>query len=385
MNILFILEGLNESTKIAQPWRHVVEISSRMKKMGHDVEIISEKYDRSKTNDEVLGVPVNRIKRNKFLLDIKELLYTINNINPDIINWHCSDVWSSIYFNRLKNKLKYNTIWTVHSDGILLNDLKNLNLSEFIQLYKFWNNILNSFAQKTLVKGWIQAPFLRHTITLSGRTARTLVNLGLGKEQVTPISSGVDIDTFYPSQNSVDDSNILYFGPPSTFRGIDTLYSAFKIIKKNIPDSKLIFLSRDLSEKSNWYKKFGSMDNTKVVCGILPQEDLINYLREASVIVLPFKFWPQVSCPLTILEGMALGKAIVTTPIGSINEIVRDGETGILVPAGKADKLSEAIIRLLNDPSEREKIGKNARMYVESFHNWDYIVDKTLKVYSKYN
>jgi len=383
MKVLFILEGLNESTKIAQPWRHVVEISSRMKKMGHYVEIISEKYDRSKTNDEVLGVPVNRIKRNKFLLDIKELLYTINNINPDIINWHCSDTWSSIYFSRLKDKMKRGIIWTIHSNGLSLQDFKNLNLLELLQLYKFWNNVLNSFAEKIFVKDWIKTPLLRHTITLSNRAANNLVKLGLNKSSITTIYSGVDIDAFHPSIKKSDDPIILYYGPPSTFRGVDILYSAFKRIKKNVPKSKLLFLSRDSNEKNTWYDRFSSLENTEIVRGILSQTDLINYLQQASVIVLPFKFWPQVSCPLTILESMALGKPVITTFAGSNEEIIRNGETGILVPAGDVKKLADETIRLLNDASARDMLGKNAQAQVKSFHDWNVIVNKTLEIYLK--
>ena len=383
MKILFIIEGLNESTKIAQPWKHVVEIASRMSKLGYDVEVISEKIEGNEDIDEIFGVPILRIKRNQLLFDIPELLYMINEINPDIINWHCSDTWSSIYFSRLKGKMKRGIIWTIHSNGLSLQDLKNLNLLELLQLYKFWNNVLNSFAEKIFVKDWIKTPLLRHTITLSNRAANNLVKLGLNKSSITTIYSGVDIDTFHPSTKKSDDPIILYYGPPSTFRGVDILYSAFKIIKKNVPKSKLLFLSRDSNEKNTWNNRFSNLENTEIVYGFLSQTDLINYLQQASVIVLPFKFWPQVACPLTILESMALGKPVITTFAGSNEEIIRNGETGVLVPAGDVKKLADETIRLLNDASARDMLGKNAQVQVKLFHDWNVIVNKTLEIYLK--
>jgi glycosyltransferase involved in cell wall biosynthesis len=64
--------------------------------------------------------------------------------------------------------------------------------------------------------------------------------------------------------------------------------------------------------------------------------------------------------PLTLLEYMALGRPVVTTSVGGIPEIVEDGRDAVLVPAGDAAALANAIARLLDDPAERLRLGSAA-------------------------
>jgi glycosyltransferase involved in cell wall biosynthesis len=67
------------------------------------------------------------------------------------------------------------------------------------------------------------------------------------------------------------------------------------------------------------------------------------------------------SSPIALLEGMSLGKPAVTTRVGGIHELVRDGETGIVLPPGDAGPLADALLRLLHRPEEAVRLGRNAR------------------------
>jgi glycosyltransferase involved in cell wall biosynthesis len=58
---------------------------------------------------------------------------------------------------------------------------------------------------------------------------------------------------------------------------------------------------------------------------------------------------------------MSLGKPAVTTRVGGIHELVRDGETGIVLPPGDAGPLADALLRLLHRPEEAVRLGRNAR------------------------
>jgi glycosyltransferase involved in cell wall biosynthesis len=61
--------------------------------------------------------------------------------------------------------------------------------------------------------------------------------------------------------------------------------------------------------------------------------------------------------PLSIIEAMAAGIAVVATPVGAVPDIVRDGETGLLVPVGDVDALEAALTRLVNDKDLRDRMG----------------------------
>jgi len=381
MKILFICEGLNASSIVAQPWKHVIEIARRTKDLDIRVKIISDELNEAQGN-EILGVPIQRVEKKGLFFDIKSLSQAINQEDADVVNWHCSDVWSSVYFWRLRKKINANIVWTLHSGILSIDDLKNLNASDYLHLYKFWNNILNAIAPKFFVTKWVSVPLLHHVITLSKRTAQRLKDYGLNDEDVTPIPSGVDVNLFKPSDNTMENFTILYFGPLSLFRGVDVLLSAFKLVRRSLPSARLILLARGCNSKSFWFKKAENLANVEIVTGMLDQNELMGHLSRASVVVLPFKFWPQVECPLTVLEAMAMEKAVVTTSIGAIPEIVRNWENGILIPSKNSKELAEVVVKLLNDPSQREEIGRNARAYVERFHAWNKIVKDSLKVLS---
>lgn len=77
-------------------------------------------------------------------------------------------------------------------------------------------------------------------------------------------------------------------------------------------------------------------------------------IASADILVLP-SFVENL--PLSIIEAMASGVAVVATPVGAVPDIVRDGETGLLVPVGDVEALASALIRLVGDPALRKRLG----------------------------
>jgi glycosyltransferase involved in cell wall biosynthesis len=65
--------------------------------------------------------------------------------------------------------------------------------------------------------------------------------------------------------------------------------------------------------------------------------------------------------PLALFEAMAAGKAIVSTAVDGCREVLSDGETGLLVPAGDPAALADALLRVIETPSLRESLSASAR------------------------
>jgi glycosyltransferase involved in cell wall biosynthesis len=73
--------------------------------------------------------------------------------------------------------------------------------------------------------------------------------------------------------------------------------------------------------------------------------------------------------PNAVLEGMASGLAVVASRVGAIPDLVEDGRSGMLVEPGDADGLGRALVRLVQHPHERLRLGKAAREAVAREHD----------------
>ena len=83
-------------------------------------------------------------------------------------------------------------------------------------------------------------------------------------------------------------------------------------------------------------------------------------LAGSDILVLPSH---HENLPLSVIEGMAYGLAVVATPVGAVTDIIIDGETGLLCPVGEPIALASALQRLLQDAPLRARLGRSARTF----------------------
>jgi glycosyltransferase involved in cell wall biosynthesis len=81
-------------------------------------------------------------------------------------------------------------------------------------------------------------------------------------------------------------------------------------------------------------------------------------LDRSDILVLPSH---REGLPMAVVEAMAHGLAVVTTPVGATPEILGDGAGALLVPPGNQQALAAALARLLDDPALRQRLGEQAR------------------------
>ena len=85
--------------------------------------------------------------------------------------------------------------------------------------------------------------------------------------------------------------------------------------------------------------------------------------------------------PNVLIEAMALAKPIVATRVGGVPEIVRDGETGILVPPKDPERLAESLLYLLRNPGEGKRLGERGKAVVVQEFNVETMAHKIAEVY----
>ena len=188
------------------------------------------------------------------------------------------------------------------------------------------------------------------------RFMRDAISRRFGDDKVTYIRNAIDASQITPAQD--DDNYVLYLGRLTPEKGIKTLLRAHA---SDYGDWRLVVAGTGplAAELRGRFPK-------AEFAGHLTGADLERVLSRASVVVVPSE-WHENS-PLSILEAMAHGKPVVASRIGGIPELVRDGETGLLVEPKEIAQFAHSIRTLMNDPALRAQLGRNARRVVETEH-----------------
>lgn len=152
---------------------------------------------------------------------------------------------------------------------------------------------------------------------------------------------------------------ILFVGRIIRAKGIFELIDAFEIINrqhKNV-ELHLIGSGGDKQELSQYITGKPSSRNI-FMHGALKKTEILKHLSNSSIFVLPSY---SEGAPLSVLEAMATGTAVVATSVGGVPGIIENGHTGLLVEAKNVDELASAVSTLINDKELRSSIERNAK------------------------
>lgn len=83
----------------------------------------------------------------------------------------------------------------------------------------------------------------------------------------------------------------------------------------------------------------------------------------------------------SVVEAMACEIPVIATKVAGFQEVVRDGETGILVDVDDAQAMADAMKKLYDDKELREQYGKAGRKRVQNLYNWNENVDEMITLY----
>ncbi len=122
-------------------------------------------------------------------------------------------------------------------------------------------------------------------------------------------------------------------------------------------------------------ERVGELGLTDVVrlTGAIGQDEIADYYRRATLFCLPTFIE---GLPVVLMEAMASGLPVVTTPVNGIPELVETGVTGVLVAPGRPDLLADALERVLGDPELRAELSRAGRHRVVA--EFDITRDRTV-------
>lgn len=156
-------------------------------------------------------------------------------------------------------------------------------------------------------------------------------------------------------------------------KGLDTLLDACKILcGENVVFHLRLFGSGPLGEVLAQQISNLGLGDKVTLGGPISQHEVLKQIAESHLVAMPCrKDWTgnMDGIPTAFMEAMAIGRPVISCPIAGIPELVRDGETGILVPSNNPRALASAIIQLGSDEALRIRLGQQARALVEKQHD----------------
>ena len=163
-------------------------------------------------------------------------------------------------------------------------------------------------------------------------------------------------------------------------KGLKILLPAYAQVNKKISIALLIVGDVRQGEDKQTFDEFrvSNPDSRITLTGYVTHNDLPSYYSLIDIFIHPSL---RDGMPNAVLEAMACGKPVIATPVGGVPDVITDGENGSIVPVNDAGILSNAIIRLLEEESLRNRLGKSAREHIQKEFTLEKELNANLNVY----
>ncbi|MFQ6085408.1 MAG: glycosyltransferase family 4 protein [Candidatus Bathyarchaeia archaeon] len=344
------------------PWAggaeaHVYEVTRRFAKWGHEVTLLSGEYEGCRRREELSEVEIIR-KGNPFttyLYAAKEYLQNLRERDYDVVVDDINGVpfFTPLYVREPKLAIVHHLVKEI-----------------FFQQLPWLKATIGYLAERSIPVLYRNTPF----IAVSNSTREELLKFGVSERNITVVNYGREYGCLGPSEKS-HLPTVLYFNRIRRYKNVDDLIRAFKIVKDEISDARLLIvgcrgddeyenevraLARDLRLRDVEFRGFVTGDEKKGVLG------------QSWVHVLPSV---REGWGMSVIDAAACGTPSVAYDVPGLSCSIKNGKTGLLVPYHDVEALAGAILRILVDEELRTRFSKNA---IEWSRNFDW--DKTAKL-----
>lgn len=247
-----------------------------------------------------------------------------------------------------------------------------------------------AFVQRRISRAKIACLLAHRVIAVSEAVKRDLLAHSIPETKVAVVQNGINVSRYQPSEEGArkirkefgfaeDIPVITAIAYACPRKGLGYLLEALPKVLEEKPSAKVLIVGGGpLTEALK--KQASELGITESVIFGGARSDIPEILAATDVSVLPSL---SEGMPAAILEAMSCARPVVASNLDEISEIVKDGETGFLVPPRNPGKIAEAITRLLKDEQLAKQIGKNGQKMVRDRFSVETMIENTLRVYGQ--
>jgi glycosyltransferase involved in cell wall biosynthesis len=197
----------------------------------------------------------------------------------------------------------------------------------------------------------------------------------------TPLPDPPPGDRPFSHSIGVDGPFLLFVGRLASNKGLLELVEAFATLANHDPSSTLVIVGADGGQRPAVERRIQSLGlgaRVRITGFVADDRRLASAFREARLFVLPSEYE---AFGLVLLEALAQGTPVVASRVGGIPEFLEDGKAGRLVPTKDPTALAAAILSLWDDPETRHRWGAYGRDTVVPKFSWDRVVDELERIF----
>ncbi|MCL1970092.1 MAG: glycosyltransferase family 4 protein [Candidatus Bathyarchaeota archaeon] len=304
----------------------------------------------------------------------------------DIYEAH-NDSGYGLFTSLRRRGVKEPCIHTIH--GVLAEEVNQAKLTGYASFQGRVVNYFMDYLARVEKKTAMEADLI---VTISEYSFEKIQMLyDIAPEKIRIVSNGVDTEKYSPKENQAELKRgfglregspvVLFVGNLIPRKGLMYLIEAAQRVVKTYLDTQFIIvgdgpLRVQLIDKLIDVNLLG---NFTFMSG-LTDDELAAMYGCSDVFVLPSI---QEGQGIVLLEALSSGKPVVAFDIGGVNEVVINGETGLLARNRNSEELAEALLRLLGNFELRQRLGLAGRRVIEDNFTWDICARKMLKVYTE--
>jgi|SRR5271165_1801649 len=215
---------------------------------------------------------------------------------------------------------------------------------------------------------WLYAHATAHIVTTGEALRRQLTTrLRIPSSRVTSVPTGIDLDRFVPGDANAARQRLGLRQQPAlgcvatlrNWKGHDYLFEAIALDRRGW-NGWTVLVVGDGPHRPKLEAHLAALGLGDVVRFVGQQDDVVPWLQAMDLVTLPS--YGEEGVPQAIMQAMACGKPVVSTPVGAIAEVVEHEVTGLLVAPRSAEALGVGLARLRDDEPQRVRLGAQARV-----------------------
>lgn len=237
---------------------------------------------------------------------------------------------------------------------------------------------------------WLIYNVIPNQIITTGESVRRqlITSNKVNPKKTTSIPTGVALSVFDPAKIKLGllPKEGFSVGMISIFlkwKGYKYFILAIPKILKEIAKAKFYIVgsgSKEATEEIKGQIYYLNLEKNVYMLGF--RDDIPQILASLDVLVHPS--YESEGMPQVVLQALAMKKAVVATNVGSIPEVIKDKETGLIIPPKNPDALAKAVIELYKTPGLRKKLGEKGRRLIEEKYCFPKMIEKIESIYNSY-